>query len=74
MTLLSKPAKQQNVLAKLHTSMEVAVKTSFVIAHKFAKNSKPFFNGEFIKECFVDSASLLRPEKKETFENVCLSW
>ena len=44
-----------------------------MISHKIAKNSKPFSEGEFIKECLVDSAVLICPEKKEAFENVPLS-
>ncbi|XP_058271132.1 uncharacterized protein LOC131368917 isoform X2 [Hemibagrus wyckioides] len=36
------------------------------------KKSKPFSDGEFIKECMVDSAALICPEKKGTFENVPL--
>ena len=43
-------------------------------SHKIAKNSKPFSEGEFIKECFVESAALICPEKKGAFEQVPLSW
>ena len=44
-----------------------------MIAHKIAQNSKPFSEGEFVKECMVESAALLCPEKKEAFENIPLS-
>jgi len=71
--LLAKLQTQQGFFTKHHTSRDAATKTSFVISHKIAENSKPFSDGEFIKECLVDSASLLCPEKKEAFEQVPLS-
>ena len=71
--LLAKLQKQQGYFTKLHTSRDAATKTSFVISHKIAKNSKPFSEGEFVKECLVDSAALICPEKKEAFEQVPLS-
>jgi len=71
--LLAKLQKQQGFFTKLHTSRDAATKTSFVISHKIAKNSKPFSEGEFVKECLVDSAALICPEKKEAFEQVPLS-
>ncbi|KAJ4946944.1 hypothetical protein JOQ06_008987 [Pogonophryne albipinna] len=40
---------------------------------KIAKKSKPFSDGEFIKECLLDFAALICPEKKEAFEKVPLS-
>lgn len=71
--LLAKLQKQQGFFTKLHTSKDAATKTSFVISHKIAKHSKPFSEGEFVKECLVDSAALICPEKKEAFEQVPLS-
>ena len=44
-----------------------------MISHKIAKNSKPFSEEAFVKECLVDSAALLCPDKKDEFENVSLS-
>ncbi|XP_073689371.1 general transcription factor II-I repeat domain-containing protein 2B-like [Garra rufa] len=71
--LLTKLQKQQGLFTKLHTSRDAATKTSFVISHKIAKNSKPFSDGEFIKECLVDSAALICLDRKEAFLNVPLS-
>ena len=65
--------KQQGLFTKLHTSRKAATKTSFVISHKIAKNSKPFSEGEFVKECLMDFAALICPEKREAFKNVSLS-
>ncbi|GCC27427.1 hypothetical protein chiPu_0005851 [Chiloscyllium punctatum] len=53
--------------------MSAHTKTSYVISHKIARNSKRFSDGEFIKECSLDSAELICLEKKEAFENVPLS-
>ncbi|GCC38090.1 hypothetical protein chiPu_0016601 [Chiloscyllium punctatum] len=71
--LLAKLHNQQRRFTKLHISRDAAVKTSYVITHKIARNSKPFSDGEFIKERLLDSAELICPEKKEAFENVSLS-
>ncbi|XP_063768169.1 general transcription factor II-I repeat domain-containing protein 2-like [Eleginops maclovinus] len=71
--LLAKLQKQQGLFTKLHTSRDAATEASFVISHKIAKNSKPFSEGEFVKECLVDSAALICPEKKGAFEQVLLS-
>lgn len=35
------------------------VQNCYVLAHKMAKRSKPFCDGEFIKECLVDSVAIL---------------
>ncbi|GCC25428.1 hypothetical protein chiPu_0003838 [Chiloscyllium punctatum] len=53
--------------------MSAHANTSYVISHKITRNSKLFSDGEFIKECLLDSAELIWPEKKEAFENVPLS-
>ena len=66
-------AKQQGFFTKRCTSRDAAVETNFVMSHKLAKNSKPFSEGEFIKERLVDSAVLIHSDKKEAFENVPLS-
>ena len=68
--LLAKLEKQQGCFTKLHAARDAATRTSFVIAHKIAQNSKPFSEREFVKECMVESAALLCPEKKEAFENI----
>ncbi|GCC41366.1 hypothetical protein chiPu_0025430, partial [Chiloscyllium punctatum] len=53
--------------------MSAHAKTSYIISHTIARNSKPFSDGEFIKECLLDSAELIRLEKKKAFENVPFS-
>jgi hypothetical protein len=44
-----------------------------VVSDKIAKHSESFGEGEFIKECLVDVASIICPEKKKDSENICLS-
>ena len=71
--LLAKLQSQQHIFTKHSTSRDAAVKASYVLSHKIANKSKPFSDGEFIKECLLDSAALICPEKKEAFEKVPLS-
>lgn len=71
--LMVKLQTQQGLFTKLHTTRNAAVRTSFVISHKIARKSKAFSDGEFIKECLLDSVALICPEKKAAFENVSLS-
>jgi len=40
------------------------VKASYLVAELLAKKSKPFADGEFIKECIVRVADVICPEKK----------
>lgn len=44
-----------------------------MLAFKLAKASKPFSEGEFLKECMVETAGLLCPESKDKFETISLS-
>ncbi|XP_069584553.1 general transcription factor II-I repeat domain-containing protein 2B-like [Ranitomeya imitator] len=71
--LLSKLQTQKRFFTKLHASRDAAIRTSFVKSHKIARNSKPFSDGEFVKECLVDSVAIICPEKKEAFSHVSLS-
>ncbi|XP_035985865.1 general transcription factor II-I repeat domain-containing protein 2-like [Fundulus heteroclitus] len=71
--LLAKLQSQQTLLRKRLPSRAAAVKTSFVISHKIARKSKPFSDGEFIKECLLDSSAIICPDKTGAFESVPLS-
>jgi hypothetical protein len=64
---------QQQMFNKQRTQHHSIVKASFVVSENIAKHSKSFSEGEFIKECLVDVASIICPEKKKDFENICLS-
>ena len=54
-------------------SQDSITKASFVLGFKLAKASKPFLEGEFLKECMVETARLLCPENKDKFEKISLS-
>ena len=61
------------VLSKVSLQQESVVKASYLVAEMIAKKSKPFADGEFIKECIVRVADVICPEKKETFVKISLS-
>ena len=42
------------------------------MAEIIAKKSKPFSDGKFIKECFVQTADVFCPGKKKTFAKITL--
>ena len=44
-----------------------------MIAYNLAKRNKPFSDGEFVKQCMVNCASVLCPDVRSKFENVSLS-
>jgi hypothetical protein len=64
---------QQQMFNKQRTQHHSIVKASFVVSEKIAKHCKSFGEGEFIKECLMDVASIICPEKKKYFKNICLS-
>ena len=64
---------QQMVLSKVSLQQESVVKASYLVAEIIAKKSKPFADGEFMKECIVRVADVICPEKKETFAKISLS-
>lgn len=72
--LVAKIQKYQGLqTTKFHTTKEGNIKTSYVLAHKFAKRSKPCSDGEFIKGSLVNSVALFCPEKTESFQHLSLS-
>lgn len=64
---------QQNFFHRQTAIQESSTKASFLLAFKLAKASKPFSEGEFLKECMVETADLLCPESKVKFEKISLS-
>ncbi|XP_047100828.1 general transcription factor II-I repeat domain-containing protein 2-like [Schistocerca piceifrons] len=50
-----------------------ATEASFIFAYNLAKRNKPFSDGEFIKQCMVECASVLCPDVKTKFESISLS-
>ena len=71
--LINSLHKQQNIFKTLANTDIALTKASYIVAHKVAKQCKPFSDGEFVKECLVDIAELLCPDKQPTFEKICMS-
>lgn len=55
----------KNFFIKLYIFRDRAVKTIFVIFHKNFLKSKPFSDGDLIKDFLVDSAMLICHEEEE---------
>jgi hypothetical protein len=64
---------QQNIFQKVSIQKDSIVKASYVVANLIAKKSKPFTDGEFIKQCMEDVADLICPDKKTEFSKISLS-
>ncbi|XP_067940313.1 general transcription factor II-I repeat domain-containing protein 2-like [Watersipora subatra] len=64
---------QQNFFHRQTAIQESSTKASFMLSFKLAKASKPLSEGEFVKECMVETASVVCPESKDKFEKISLS-
>jgi hypothetical protein len=53
--------QQQNIFTVAAKSNEAAVHASFVISQIVTKKSKPFMDGEYVKECIMKAAEILCP-------------
>ena len=56
--------RQQDFFKRASKESEAAVKASYVVSEMIAKAGKPFKDGEFIKQCMLQAASIVCPEKK----------
>lgn len=65
--------RQQHSFHKQNEDSEASVKVSYIISEKIAHKSKPFTDGEFIKECMEAAADVLCPSQKQLFSKVSLS-
>jgi hypothetical protein len=74
LNLLKKSLKlQQSVFKEVSEDAESYVKVSYIIAQKIVKRSKPFSDGEFVKECLVAAAEVVWPNKADAFKKISLS-
>ena len=64
---------QSSSIKKCHKDSEASVKASYIIAQKIAAKSKPFTDGEFIKECMEVASEILCPAQKQLFSKLSLS-
>uniref|UniRef100_A0A8C8RUL4 Uncharacterized protein n=1 Tax=Pelusios castaneus TaxID=367368 RepID=A0A8C8RUL4_9SAUR len=71
--LMAKLQAQQNLFHKQTAIQESSTKASFMLSFKLAKATKPLSEGEFLKECMIETAGLLCPESKDKFEKLSLS-
>ncbi|UYV77720.1 hypothetical protein LAZ67_15002046, partial [Cordylochernes scorpioides] len=53
--------KQQFMFTKVSQESEAAVRASYVLSEMIAKHSKPFTEGDFIKECLIKAAEIVCP-------------
>jgi hypothetical protein len=65
--------QQQNIFTIATKSNEAAVHASFVISQIIAKKSKPFRDGEYVKECIMKAAEILCLQKQQLFKTISLS-
>nr|KAF6360084.1 hypothetical protein mMyoMyo1_011042 [Myotis myotis] len=71
--LMAKLQAQQNVFHRQTAIQETTTKASFMLSFKLAKASKPLSEGEFLKECMIETSGLLCPKSKGKFEKLSLS-
>nr|XP_014351308.1 PREDICTED: general transcription factor II-I repeat domain-containing protein 2A-like [Latimeria chalumnae] len=64
---------QQGVFELKNKESEAAAIASFKVAQLIAKSSRPFTDGEFVKDCMMEICHAVCKEKKDSFKNVCLS-
>ena len=50
-----------------------AIETGYEIALLIGKKSRPFSDGDFVKECMLVAVNKLCPNQQQTFENLSLS-
>ncbi|KAM3936090.1 general transcription factor II-I repeat domain-containing protein 2B-like [Leptodactylus fuscus] len=66
-------ANQRNFFARVNTASRDSMKASFVVSEMMAKASRPFTEGQFVKECMIKACEIICPEKKMLFEGISLS-
>ncbi|KAM9781380.1 general transcription factor II-I repeat domain-containing protein 2-like [Syngnathus typhle] len=65
--------RQQDFFKKATKENDAAVEASYVVSEMIAKAGKPFTEGEFVKNCILQAASIVCPEKQSQFSNISLS-
>jgi len=66
-------SSQQLNIKKATSESLTVTKASYVVSSLIAKKSKPFIDGEFIKECLESVADIMCPDKKKDFSKISLS-
>lgn len=65
--------RQQDFFKKATKESNAAVEASYMVSEMIATAGKPFTEGEFVKKCILQAASIICPEKKGQFSNISLS-
>lgn len=65
--------KQQSVFTRSREASDAAVKASYLIASEIALASKPYCEGEFVKNCMLKAAEIVCPERRQAFANISLT-
>ncbi|XP_076057518.1 general transcription factor II-I repeat domain-containing protein 2-like [Oratosquilla oratoria] len=63
----------RNLFTRKFAENESVIRTSCKIVHKMAERGKPFTDSNFIKECMMEAANDLCPEKAYLFGSISLS-
>ncbi|KAB0803137.1 hypothetical protein PPYR_02406 [Photinus pyralis] len=71
--LKSKLKNQQLMFTRPMQENESAVRASYALSEMIAKHSKPFTEGEFVKQCLVKAAEIVSPGSVKAFQNISLS-
>jgi len=58
--------KQRNLFLNVNKSIEDSVRASFAISEMIAKSSRPFTEGQIVKECLLKASEILSSQE-ETF-------
>ncbi|XP_078495358.1 general transcription factor II-I repeat domain-containing protein 2-like [Ciona intestinalis] len=64
---------QTNMFKKLSSESEATVMASYVVSYNIARRSRPFIEGEFVRDCMLQVVELLCPEQRSKFANISLS-
>jgi hypothetical protein len=66
-------SSQKLDIKKASSESITVTKASYVVSSLIAKKSKPFIDGEFIKECLESVADIMYPNEKTDFSTISLS-
>ena len=71
--LLKNLKDEQKTFFKCNILSESATRVSYRISQLIASSSRPFTDGEFVKDCLLAIFDEMCPEKKHIFNSISLS-
>lgn len=63
---------QHDLILNMNKINDAAMKCSYILSEKIAPASKPFTDGEFIKECLLSAVEIMCPEQRQAFASLRL--